>query len=338
MARTPLGYVVHVDAAVAPSAQNLPGEYTTIQEEIITPGMPHTGIVFHEDNIKVCEIIWDSLHETDAYNWIKRSERCRDGRSAYLAPTTHYLGASKNETLRNQANTCLMKTFYQGEKNKFDWTRFVAVHKKRHNDLEATGPPLAEDDKVRHLLNGISIQKLDTAVPFVRSLPQLMSNFDASVDSISMVIENICETFKQPFSQVSSATSGQPDDGRGRGNRGGNGGHGGQGGRGLEAVDMVVTLVNHGLNQSRPDGTSNMRWQECLKLNVPSSVHYVPHKIQARIVKLLPTLQVLWLHIHHCRPPQTIITHPAFTCYHPLHLLPQCRYLWLVPATGKTQL
>jgi hypothetical protein len=48
-----LGYVVHADAAVKPSAQDLPTAYTTIQEEMIA-GMPHTHIAFREDNIKVC--------------------------------------------------------------------------------------------------------------------------------------------------------------------------------------------------------------------------------------------------------------------------------------------
>jgi hypothetical protein len=64
-------------------------------------------------------------------------------------------GASKNETLRNQANTKLLKTFYGGERNRFDWSKYVSIHKRCHNELEATGPPLGKD-KGRQLLNGIN--------------------------------------------------------------------------------------------------------------------------------------------------------------------------------------
>jgi hypothetical protein len=178
--------------------------------------MPPTHIAYLEDNTQVWEIIRDSLHETEAFNWIKRLERRRDGRSAYEALTTHF-GASKIDNLRNQADSRLLKTFYGGERNKFDWSKFVSVHKRCHNNLEATGPPLSEDDKVRRLLNGIQTPKLDTAVLFVRSSPLLMSNFDATVDSISTVVENIRESSKRPFQQVSGAESSYPDTGRGQG-------------------------------------------------------------------------------------------------------------------------
>ena len=235
MAKAPLAYIVRPTDVVPPSAQDPPNNYDTIQEEMVSR-MPHTHIAYRQDNIKVWEIIGDSLHETEAFNWIKRSERRRDGRSAYLALTTHYLGASKNETLRNQADTRLMKTFYGGEKNKFDWSKFVSLHKRCHNDLEATGPALSEDDKVRRLLNGINTNKLETAVLFVRSSPHLMSDFDAAVDSITTVVENIRESLKRPFQQISGLESGASasasDGGRVRGGRGFRGGRGGRGGHG----------------------------------------------------------------------------------------------------------
>jgi hypothetical protein len=158
-----------------------------------------------------------------------------------LALATHYLGASKNETLRKQADLRLMKTFYGGEKNKFDWYKFVSVHKWCHNDMEATGPPSSEDDKVQHLLNGIDTSKLETAILFVWSSPLLMSNFDATIDSITTVVENIKDSLKRPFQQLSSAETGRTTGGQGRGTSGRNslrGGHGacsrhsGQGGHG----------------------------------------------------------------------------------------------------------
>jgi hypothetical protein len=139
--------------------------------------MPHTHPAFCEDNIAVWAIIRDSIHDREAFSWIKRCEHCRDGRAAYLALTAHYLGDAKNEALRNAANNMILNTFYSGERNCFNWTRYVTVHKQCHNDLEATGTAMPEDDKVRHLLAGIHTPSLQTAVLFVRSSPALRNNF-----------------------------------------------------------------------------------------------------------------------------------------------------------------
>jgi hypothetical protein len=64
-----------------------------------------------------------------------------------------------------------------------------------------------------------------------------MNDFDATVDAITTAVENIRESTKRPFQQISSAESGQPGGGRGRtSSRGGRGGSSrggrGRGGRG----------------------------------------------------------------------------------------------------------
>jgi hypothetical protein len=107
MAKTPLTYIVHTNKIILPSAQDPPANYGTIQEEMVAR-MPHTHIAFQEDNIKVWEIIQASLHETEAFNWIKQSERHRNGCAAYLVLMTHYLGTSKNESLQSQADLYLI--------------------------------------------------------------------------------------------------------------------------------------------------------------------------------------------------------------------------------------
>lgn len=160
--------------------------------------------------------------------------------SLYNALTSHYLGDAKNKELRNAADNIIPNTFYGGEKNCFNWTQYVSVHKECHNDLEASGTAVPEDDKVRRLLMGIQTPSLQTAVLFVRSSPALRGNFDAAVDSITTVVETIRDSMKRPFSQVSSATTeeeepfDQPLSSRSHiGGRGGDGrGYQGRGGRG----------------------------------------------------------------------------------------------------------
>jgi hypothetical protein len=101
-----------------------------VQEEMVAR-MPHTHPAYPEDNIAVWDdIIRDSIHTTEAFSWVKRCERCRDGCAAYLALTAHYLGDAKNEALRNVADNKIINTFYGGEKNCFNWTRYVSVQEK----------------------------------------------------------------------------------------------------------------------------------------------------------------------------------------------------------------
>jgi hypothetical protein len=151
MAKAPLTYIVSSEVNVPAHASDPSNEYTTVQEEMVAR-MPHTHTAFREDNIAVWDIIRDSIHDTEAFSWVKRCERRRDGRAAYLALTLHYLGDAKNELLRNAADNTLLTTFYGGEKNRFNWTGYVSVHKECHDDLEATGTAMPEDDKVRRLL------------------------------------------------------------------------------------------------------------------------------------------------------------------------------------------
>jgi hypothetical protein len=240
MAKTPLAYVVRNDVNVLPHNTDPSGDYNTVQEEMVAR-MPHTHTAFREDNIAVWDIIRDSIHDTEAFSWVKRCERRRDGRAAYIALTAHYLGDAKNEALRNAADNKILNTFYGGEKNRFNWTRYVSVHKECHNDLETTGTAMPEDDKVRRLLMGIHTPTLQTAVLFVRSSPALRNNFDSAVDSITTVVETLKDTGKRPFSQISAAGT-EEDDNRngqtehppgGRGYQGGRGrGYQGRGGRG----------------------------------------------------------------------------------------------------------
>ena len=166
MAKAPLAHVTRADITVPAHNADPSYNYNTVQEEIVA-GMPHIHPAYHEDNIAVWAIICDSIHATQAFSWVKRCERRRDGRAAYLALTAHYLGDAKNEALRNATDNKILNTTYGGENNHFNWTRYVSVHNECHNDLEATGTAMPEDDKVRRLLMGIHTPSLQTAVLFV---------------------------------------------------------------------------------------------------------------------------------------------------------------------------
>jgi hypothetical protein len=264
-AKTPLAYVVRTNEIVLAHNADPSGGYNTVQEEMVAR-MPHTHPSYREDTIAVWNVIRDSIHDTEAFSWVKRFERRRDGRAAYIALTAHYLGDAKNEALRKTADNKILNTFYGGEKNRFNWTCYVSVHKECHNDLEATGTAMPEDDKVRRLLMGIHTPSLQTAVLFVRSSPALRNNFDAAVDSITTVVKTIKDTSKRPFSQVSATTTEEDDtnpDSRDNGsaNRGSQGGQGHQGGRGYQGRGGQGQGRGRGYQGNRPRGPP---WTEAI--------------------------------------------------------------------------
>lgn len=91
MAKAPLAYVIRENVDVAAHQSDPPKEHITVQEELVAR-MPHTHTAYREDNIAVWDILRDSTHATEAFSWIKRCERRRDRRAAYMALTLHYLG------------------------------------------------------------------------------------------------------------------------------------------------------------------------------------------------------------------------------------------------------
>jgi hypothetical protein len=90
MTKTPLAYVTQEDKQVLLAAFDPAVDYATVQEEMIAQ-MDHQHAAFRADNIKVREIIRDSLHKTEAYNWIKSSKQRQDGcskaRTRHLIPS-----------------------------------------------------------------------------------------------------------------------------------------------------------------------------------------------------------------------------------------------------------
>jgi hypothetical protein len=313
MAKTPLAFVVRESEHVLAHNLDPSNGYNTVQEEMVAP-MPHTHPAYREDNIAVWDII--HVHATEAFSWINRCERRRDGRTAYLALTSHYLGDAKNEALRNAADHKILNMFYGGEKNRFNWTRYVSVHKECHNDLEATGTAMPEDDKVRRLLMGIHTPSLQTAVLFVRSSAALRHNFDAAVDSITTVVETIKDTNKRPFSQVSGVNVDEDDSDlplacddrvgghhhRGRGGRCGRGyqGRGYQGsgcgyqGRGRgRGRGGGQAAASRGLNQSLLDGIRDTSSPACPTNNGTKCAKYaMDAKLDLSVPATTPVIMV----------------------------------------------
>jgi hypothetical protein len=108
-------------------------------------------------------------------------QRAKDGRSAFKALHTHFLGVHNVDTLSMNVWSKLNNTRYHGEKRNFTFEQYVRIHTDQHailKGLEAHGHhTLDERSKVRLLMAGIKTPALDTVRVTIMSNAAMRSNF-----------------------------------------------------------------------------------------------------------------------------------------------------------------
>jgi hypothetical protein len=206
----PLAYVVRKDEAV-PTVEP-EGGYATVQDEMIARA-PHfrisaTGVrnpdqTFLVNRQKVWEIIAHITRENSCWTYVKDAQRTRDGRKAYLSLWTHYLGPNNVDNMATQAEQKLQSTVYNGEQRRWDFERYVNVHKQQHSVLEGLVEygysGIDARSKVRYLMDGIRTDRYDSVKTRIMSDAVLRNDFDA------------CVTLYQDFiKQTASKTKGNP--------------------------------------------------------------------------------------------------------------------------------
>lgn len=101
------------------------GQLSYLEEMIIRA--PHTGPTYAPDNTLIWDAIRHITHEGPAWGWVQPFARHRNGRLAYFALKTHYLGDAFQARLRAKADQILDTTYYDGKKQNFNYKRY-----KRH--------------------------------------------------------------------------------------------------------------------------------------------------------------------------------------------------------------
>ena len=206
----PLAYVVRKDEAV-PTVEP-EGGYATVQDEMIARA-PHFRITaagvrnpdptYLVNRQKVWEIIARITRENSCWTYVKDAQRTRDGRMAYLALWTHYLGPNNVDNMATQAEQKLQSTVYNGEQRRWDFEKYINVHKQQHSILEGLVEygysGIDARSKVRYLMDGIRTDKYDSVKTRIMSDAALRNDFDA------------CVTLYQDFiKQTASKTKGSP--------------------------------------------------------------------------------------------------------------------------------
>ena len=183
----PLAAYVRENPDVQPETTDPNGFGTpTILAEMIRRAS-HQGPTATTDMVAVWEVIWHITHDGPGWGWVMSFARTRNGRAAYLALKTHYLGDVFQSRLRAKADQILESTYFDGSKRNFTYERYIKTLKRAFTDLESTGENVSEERKVRILMTGTSDSRLDSAknqilaTPFLRSTVENASNFLAEV-------------------------------------------------------------------------------------------------------------------------------------------------------------
>ena len=187
---TPLAYVVRKEQEVPNSADDPETNYDSKQDEMIARS-PHVDgnnrplDTYKNDRRKVFEILLKVTDGLPSSVYVKRAQRGKDGRQAFLNLYGHYLGRSNVDNMATLAERKLQSLTYTGELRRFNFEKYVTNHVHQHliltNLVEHGYSGIDERSKVRHLLDGIKTDKLDSVRTRIFSDEILQNDFDASV-------------------------------------------------------------------------------------------------------------------------------------------------------------
>ncbi|KAI2507210.1 hypothetical protein MHU86_7167 [Fragilaria crotonensis] len=191
--KIPLAYVVRKDDNI-PAGLDPMTNYPTKQDEMIARA-PHFTLgddgtrvpdpVYLVNREKVWDIISKITRDHSSWTYVKPAQRTRDGRMAFNNLYQHFLGPNNVDNMAAQAEDKLKSTVYNGEQRRWDFERYVNVHKQQHSIMEGlvehgyTG--IDPRSKVRYLLDGIKTDKFDAVKTRIMSDERLRVDFDSCV-------------------------------------------------------------------------------------------------------------------------------------------------------------
>ena len=156
---------------------------------------PHGEDTFFPiDNVTVWEKISALTWSHECWTYVWPVQRTCNGRMAYRALKNHYLGPNNTNHQANEAEAKLKDSSYHGEKHRWNFEKYVQMHQDQHMILQSLvqhrNAGIDKHSKVRHLLNGIKTNELDTAKGQIWASPTLQNNFDDCVTLFQDFINN----------------------------------------------------------------------------------------------------------------------------------------------------
>lgn len=232
----PLAYVVreNVELPEAVEGEEDPGYgLPTLRDEMVRRTR-HDTHHYQTDNKSVWKVIRTITHGGPGWSWVQSFAKRQNGREAYKAIKSHYLGESFQARTKAQADKIIDSAFYDGKSRNFPFEKYCERLTTAFNDLAEAKEPFPESRKIRTLLTGIKDPSLENAKSTVMATATLKNNFDAAMNFIAEFADTK-ESMRSKSRSIATTSrsneGGRGSGGRGRGGRGGRG-RGGRGGRG----------------------------------------------------------------------------------------------------------
>ena len=189
----PLSYVIRTDNAPAnplPTGYVLLPDGTQVQdanqfdwEADLAANGRHDGHFWRADNKKVWDYIYRLTHRTNCWGTVVRFQRTSNGRGAYLALQSVFLGRNVQASIAAVAERKLHSIRFDGRSRNYTFDRFTSQLRELWRDLGPDNQP-SEDVKVRKLLSSYRAPNHLVITSVILSDPVKAFDFEAAVVAV----------------------------------------------------------------------------------------------------------------------------------------------------------
>ena len=148
---------------------------------------------FKIDNALVYQILSKVSTDMDTYVYVKQRKGIQDGQAVFFNIHKHFLGPEHVARQAAEAEEKLQNSCCDGERKKWDWEKYVVLHKEKHAIMESLTDygysGMGNGTKVCHFLHSIKSSKLDAAVNVVWAHPDKYgTDFDATLSYLGQMV------------------------------------------------------------------------------------------------------------------------------------------------------
>ena len=111
---------------------HLPPDKNMLNNEQSAQSVKEHTAEYMIDNRSVYDILDQICKDTDLYPFVKQHKSKRDGKGAFYAICSRWLGPNHVNTTASEANLMSQMSMYDGEKKAWNWKKYVAQHVKYH--------------------------------------------------------------------------------------------------------------------------------------------------------------------------------------------------------------
>ena len=185
--KTPLAHVVRENHEIPPHKI-----YQTRAQELIER-YPHWDLTnpgeFTANYLADCERVWELISELcrthECWTFVRKAQKERNGREAYMNLKNHYLGPSHIDAMAKAAEERLTTLTYTGEQRRWNFQKYVKGHVDQHIILEGLVQHgysgIDKRTKVRHLMDGIKCDALNPVKSTIIANQEYRHDFDKCV-------------------------------------------------------------------------------------------------------------------------------------------------------------